>query len=195
MPGTHQHNNLATAVAAVVCLLPEALKEPALLAQGITGVKLPGRLHSSPNCPRVWLDVGHNAHAASAVASALQQLQLRPRYCVLGMLKDKDALAVVKELDQQVDAWCCAGLEGDRGRSGSDLAKIVLKQCDESRVKVFPNVVAALEYALDATGPGKKPGPDREGSSDDSILVFGSFVTVGQALAFLYARNSPARKT
>ena len=195
MPGPHQHNNLATAVAAVVCLLPEALKEPALLAQGISSVKLPGRLHSALHCPRVWLDVGHNAHAASAVASALQHLQLKPRYCVLGMLKDKDALAVVKELDPQVDTWCCAGLEGDRGRSGSNLAEIVRKQCDESRVKVFPSVIAALEYALNATGPGKKTGPDHEGSSDDSILVFGSFVTVGQALAGLSARNSPARKT
>lgn len=173
MVGMHQVNNMATAVAAVSALLPGAMDEPVLLAQGLKSVRLAGRLQPAVECRRVWLDVGHNPHAAHAVAAALQELQLRPVFCVLGMLRDKDALAVAAVLDEYVQNWCCAGIGGDRGRSGSDLAREVTKVSGHQRTRDFPDVASALRRALEESAP------------DESILVFGSFVTVAQAAAFL----------
>ena len=173
MTGMHQADNVATALAALATLMPEALDAPDLLRRGLKAVRLPGRLQQCDRCPRVWLDVGHNPHAAEAVASALLALNLRPRFCVLAMLRDKDAAGVAKILDECVQDWFCAGLEGERGRTGLELEQEIVKVIGPSRVKVFAKVSHALESALEQSGP------------DDSILVFGSFVTTAQAAAFL----------
>jgi len=173
MQGEHQVNNMATAVAAVVAVYPACLEQQPLLAQGLRSVRLPGRLQQHQSCKRVWLDVGHNPHAARAVADALRGLGIRPGVCVLGMLRDKDATAVAEILDSCVQAWYCAGLEGERGRSGAALAREVASVSSRIRVKKFRDVPTALRAALEDTQDG------------ESILVFGSFVSVGQAAAFL----------
>lgn len=173
MVGVHQVNNMATAVAAVATLLPGSLDEPELMAHGLKSVRIAGRLQPSIECPRVWLDVGHNEHAARAVAVALRDLHLRPVFCVLGMLRDKDAAAVAAALDEYVQNWCCAGIGGERGRSGSELAREVIKVSGQQRTRDFADVRSALQRALEDSAP------------HESILVFGSFVTVAQASAFL----------
>jgi dihydrofolate synthase/folylpolyglutamate synthase len=173
MPGSHQINNLATALAAVFVLLPRALETPERLGEGLSAVRVPGRLQPWGACPRVWLDVGHNPHAAKAVALALRELNLNPRFCVLGMLRDKDAVAVATALDERVQEWLCAGLGGERGRSGAELASEIARISGRGRVQVFESVAQALSSALAESGP------------EDPILVFGSFVTAGQAAAFL----------
>ena len=173
MQGVHQVNNMATAVAAVVAVHPASLERPSLLAQGLGSVQLPGRLQQHASCKRVWLDVGHNPHAAQAVAEALNNLGIRPGICVLGMLRDKDATAVAEILDGCVQAWYCAGLEGERGRTGAALAREVAAVSCRPLVKEFKDVATALGAALADTTEG------------ESILVFGSFVSAGQAAVFL----------
>ena len=173
MAGLHQVNNMATAVAAMAAIIPGALDQPGLLAQGLKMVRMAGRLEPSVHCARVWLDVGHNSHAARAVAAALQDLQLGPVVCVLGMLRDKDAQAVAAVLDGCVRRWYCAGLGGSRGRSGVDLAREVIQVSGVQRTRDFPDVDLALTAALEDTARG------------GNILVFGSFVTIAQAEAFL----------
>ena len=173
MAGMHQVNNMATAVAAVAAVVPGALDSPEKLYQGLKSVTVTGRLHPSADCPRVWLDVGHNPHAAQAVAAALRELRLRPVSCVLGMLRDKDAPAVAAALNPCVQKWYCAGIGGDRGRSGADLAREVMQASRPGRTRNFPDVASALHAALEDSAP------------DENILVFGSFVTVAEAMAFL----------
>lgn len=173
MPGPHQVNNMATALAAVSTLLPDALDTPDLLRQGLSAVCVPGRLQHWDAGASVWVDVGHNPHAAVAVAETFRSLNLRVRCCVLGMLRDKDAAAVAAALEGLVQEWHCAGLGGERGRSGADLAAEISRVVDGDRVRAFEDVAAALSAALAAAGP------------DDSILVFGSFLTAGQAAVFL----------
>jgi dihydrofolate synthase/folylpolyglutamate synthase len=177
MAGRHQVDNMATALAAVSTLIPDALEEPAALVRGLESARLAGRLQASADCSRVWLDVGHNPHAATAVAAALQDLQLRPVDCVLGMLRDKDAHAVAAVLDESVRNWYCAGIGGDRGRSGADLAREVGKVGGADRIREFTDVATALRSALENSTAGA------------NILVFGSFITVAQAAAFLAGRR------
>jgi dihydrofolate synthase/folylpolyglutamate synthase len=180
MPGAHQSANLATAIAAVAALAPEALRRPDALAAAIGTVRVPGRLQAVRDHPLVLLDVGHNPLAAQAVASALRELGIRPAICVLGMLRDKDAGAVVAALDASVDLWYCAGLAGERGRSAEDLAREVAAVSGAGRVRAFPEVGSGLRAALQAV------------SADQSILVFGSFRTAAQAAACLAGEPDPA---
>src|SRR5690606_38260190 len=88
--GPHQFQNAALAVAAARhCRLPVA---EAQIAEGLRSVVWPARLTPLQGKLRrflseaheLWLDGGHNAHGAAALAAALDEMQLaRPRPLVL----------------------------------------------------------------------------------------------------------------
>ena len=100
LAGAHQIDNAALAVAAAVELdLPEAA-----IAEGLKRVRWPARLQRISAGPygaaakaaeaELWLDGGHNPHAARALAAFLAERQARaprPLALICGMLKNKDA--------------------------------------------------------------------------------------------------------
>ena len=170
LTGPHQWRNLATAVAAVAVTLPEAMQHQDKLASGISSVRLAGRLQPHPDACNVLVDVGHNPLAAEAVAQMLQADEQSRVLCVLAMLRDKDAASVVDILGNHVERWYCAGLAGERGRSGAELAQLVAACSANPSVAEFENVEAALQSAY------------QNAAEQQKILVFGSFLTAGQAL-------------
>jgi dihydrofolate synthase/folylpolyglutamate synthase len=170
LAGPHQPRNLATAVAALIAMLPAAALRPDELAAGINGVRLSGRLQAHPDDPRVLVDVGHNPLAAEVVAQMLQASGQKAAICVLAMLRDKDAATVVRILDERVTQWFCAGLEGERGRSGSELAQLAAANITNHAIREFEHVAEALQAAC------------RDALERQPILVFGSFLTAAQAL-------------
>lgn len=100
LAGAHQIDNAALAVAAAVELdLPEAA-----IAEGLKRVRWPARLQRISAGPygaaakaaeaELWLDGGHNPHAARALAAFLAERQARaprPLALICGMLSNKDA--------------------------------------------------------------------------------------------------------
>lgn len=100
LAGAHQIDNAALAVAAAVELdLPEAA-----IAEGLKRVRWPARLQRISAGPygaaakaaeaELWLDGGHNPHAARALAAFLAERQgraPRPLALICGMLNNKDA--------------------------------------------------------------------------------------------------------
>jgi dihydrofolate synthase/folylpolyglutamate synthase len=98
--GPHQIDNAGLAVAAALELdLPEAA-----IAEGLRTVRWPARMQRLTEGPygeaaraadaELWLDGGHNPHAARALALALAQRQARaprPTALIVGMLGNKDA--------------------------------------------------------------------------------------------------------
>lgn len=100
LAGAHQIDNAALAVAAAVELdLPEAA-----IAEGLKAVRWPARLQRISAGPygeaaraaeaELWLDGGHNPHAAKALAAFLAERQARaprPLALICGMLSNKDA--------------------------------------------------------------------------------------------------------
>jgi dihydrofolate synthase/folylpolyglutamate synthase len=95
---------------------------------------------------------------------------------VFGILSDKDAVGVVAELRDCVDAWWCVPTDGERGRSGAALAETVAGQTAVPVAvadSIFAGCAAALAYA----------------SSADRIIVFGSFHVAGPALDWLEAHD------
>lgn len=174
LKGPHQLGNMATALAAFLELVPHAAADPGLIEQGLRSVSLAGRFQRINRSPAVWVDVGHNPMAAQALAVSLGEAMVSGEIpecrCVLAMLADKDATAVVEALKPLVDGWYCAGLGSDRGQSGAELAVRVQQAGEDLDIRVFETVSEALDAAVSDSG------------QDEAVLVFGSFLTATEAL-------------
>ena len=179
MIGQHQVNNLAMGLAALLELVPDASNSVHQLVRGLASVSLAGRLQQVSDHPRVYVDVGHNALAAEAILAALSELAGQDAdlncHCVIGMLADKDAAAVAQIFEPVVRSWYCAGLGGERGQTGAELATRIMAGAVNAKVISFADVDMALDAALDAVGA--------ECPSSAWVLVFGSFLTASQAIS------------
>ena len=151
--------------------------------QAMASVKLKGRMQWLTRHGRDWcLDVGHNPHAASYLASRLAAHDLRcardpatqPRRALLAMLGDKDAAGVIQALAPVVDGFVVATLDGERSRQASELAAVV-RHCGGEVLAECETVTAAAEWLVRETSAGE-------------VLVCGSFFTVGEALMWLDAQ-------
>lgn len=102
LPGAHQIENAGVAIAALRRGRRHWAKE-SCIEQGLRRVEWPARLQRlthgplialAPEGAEVWLDGGHNPHAAHAIAQAMADFEERsekPLYLICGMLKTKDA--------------------------------------------------------------------------------------------------------
>ena len=121
LAGPHQIDNAGLAVAAALELdLPEAA-----IAEGLRTVRWPARMQRLTEGPyaeaaraadaELWLDGGHNPHAARALALTLARRQAsapRPTALIVGMLGNKDAggfFEALKESGATVFAVCFDG--------------------------------------------------------------------------------------
>jgi dihydrofolate synthase/folylpolyglutamate synthase len=168
-----QLRNASAALCALDALrLPIAMQE---IRRGLAEVTLPARFQVLPGRPQVILDVAHNPQAARALAENLATSGFAPEtYAVCGMLRDKDIAGVLRELAPRITRWHLATLSGPRAARAEDLAA----HLEKSSVRKFASPSAALEAALEAAG------------ENDKIVVFGSFLTVGEAIQWLKLRTS-----
>ncbi|RZA32839.1 MAG: bifunctional tetrahydrofolate synthase/dihydrofolate synthase [Lysobacteraceae bacterium] len=169
-----QRANAATAIAALRAL--DAEWPDAALVEGVASASLPGRLQAfeRDGIP-VIVDVGHNPQAARQLATWLRAGPVPGRtLAVFAALADKDIEGVAAAMQEQVQAWFLAGLEGVAGR-GQAVAAFAdrLHAMAAGSGSRHADVRAALQAAL------------HEARAGDRILVFGSFHTVAEALAEL----------
>ena len=93
--GVHQWQNAALAVAVMEVLSERAdvVRPPdAGTVAALSGVHLPARFHQvrHPDMARqIWVDGGHNVHAATAAAAALAALPSLPLTLVVGILDNR----------------------------------------------------------------------------------------------------------
>lgn len=175
MRGPHQLDNAATALAGLAAVADRLPVDQRAVRQGLLQTQVPGRMEVIPGDPLWLLDVGHNPHAARALASTLADQFVPGRtYAVLAMLGDKDAAGVVAALQGRVEQWLLAGLEGPRAMSAAQLRG---RLPVELTAEEWPDVPAALARAAELAGAG------------DRVLVIGSFLTVGQARDWLATRD------
>jgi dihydrofolate synthase/folylpolyglutamate synthase len=129
LPGAHQIENAGVAVAALRHAHRTWSNESAI-EQGLRRVEWPARLQRlthgplvalAPDGAEVWLDGGHNPHAAHAIAQAMADFEERsekPLYLICGMLKTKDALgffAPFRGLARHVTTVTIPGESATRG--------------------------------------------------------------------------------
>lgn len=181
LPGAHQLDNAAGAIAALRWLqLPEPIAQSAI-AQGLTHLQLPGRLQTLP-LPlggELLLDVAHNREGCAVVRNYLQAQPLAGQIrAVFSALAEKPLAAMIDQLAPMVTQWFYAGLpQQPRGLSDAQLRALLADSPAGS-------YHATLDTALDAAAAQTQAG--------DRVLVFGSFFTVGAALEWYahYTANS-----
>jgi len=105
--GRHQFENAGLAIATLRAISALELA-PAAFEAGIAKAEWPARMQRltagrlaplAPAGSELWLDGGHNADGARAIANALADLEervSRPLVLIIGMLKNKDALGFLK---------------------------------------------------------------------------------------------------
>jgi dihydrofolate synthase/folylpolyglutamate synthase len=169
--------SVAAAVVAVRQLEPDL--SVTVIEKVLSGLGLPGRFERLGCSPDIFLDVGHNPHAAGWLAGQLSNLKLPGRriHAVYGALGDKDVEGVGRAMIDVVDAWYLASLKVPRGLSGQDL-QARLASAEITNAPASGSVGEALNSALAATAP------------TDLVIVFGSFYTVAEARQILLADKS-----
>lgn len=196
--GANQLLNASAALAALVALQDKIPVSQGGVRQGLAMVSLPGRFQVLPGQPAVVLDVAHNPQAAGVLATNLDQMGFFPRtFAVVGILSDKDAVAMIQRLAGRIDVWCLAGLEdpslGRRARSAEALQSVVqqvISSLSPSELPLETPQVLAFSSPEEAFVHAKG-----QAQASDRIVVFGSFMTIAavwpQAQSVGQAPHSP----
>jgi len=189
LAGAIQYRNAATALAALEALLQgaplghgvaraRAALAPlsaARVAAALREVHLPGRFEIVPGAIEWILDIAHNEPAARVLAAQLRERALPGpggrTWAVIGVLQDKDAAAIGRELAAVIDHWIVCALGGPRGQSAAALAARL--GCAPDRCELAASVPAGCELARAQSKPG------------DRVVVCGSLHTVGPAREWL----------
>ncbi|MDP0099201.1 bifunctional tetrahydrofolate synthase/dihydrofolate synthase [Glaesserella parasuis] len=176
--------NCATALA-VLTQLPFELSDE-ILVQAVAEAQMTARFQLlgeqdfatfSQNRPlaQVIIDVGHNLHAARYLADRLAEW-IQPNrkiYAVFSALVDKDLSGIVEPLEELIDEWHCAGLQGYRGQSGAEVKNKLLTALPNAKAVAYENVIEASQVLFETA------------SEQDIILVFGSFHTVADFVMWI----------
>jgi dihydrofolate synthase/folylpolyglutamate synthase len=119
-----------------------------------------------------WIfDVAHNVPAASGLAANLRALPRVRTIAVCGILGDKDIQGITAVLGAEIDAWILVALEGPRAVAPAELVRRLPRGANV--LSHSSDVDAGCRVAREAARPGER------------VLVFGSFLTVGPALAIV----------
>ena len=176
--GATQLRNAAAAMCALDTLRSRVPLGVQDMRRGLAEVTLPGRFQVLPGRPQVILDVAHNPQAAAVLADNLAASGFAAEtIAVCGMLRDKDMAGVLRAIAPRVTRWHLASLAGPRAASAHELASHLGKDdaaCFGSPGEAF---AAALKRAHE----------------NDKIVVFGSFLTVGEVMGWL-KNNKTSRR-
>ncbi|WP_101759535.1 bifunctional tetrahydrofolate synthase/dihydrofolate synthase [Oceanicoccus sp. KOV_DT_Chl] len=121
----------------------------------------------------VIMDVAHNPAAATHLAHQLLVNVCQGRtFALFAVMADKDIPGIICAIEPQIDSWYLADLpHTSRAMSASLLANEVVKH-SSSQVSVCHNIQQALQQVLSLM------------TGQDRLVVFGSFFTVADVLAF-----------
>jgi len=172
LAGPVQVGNAATVLAALRELQARLPLGRDAMERGLGAVRLPGRFQRIAAAGQFeWvLDVAHNPAAAATLAENLARHPVRGRtIAVCGMLDDKDVGGVLGLLRDRMDCWLAASTDGARGMS--DVALVARAAAAGIRMAAAGTVPEAMRQAAAMARAG------------DRVVVFGSFHTVGPALA------------
>lgn len=165
LPGAHQRQNLALALAAARALAP---LDEAAVERGLAAVRWPGRLQtlSRPGFRTLLLDGAHNPHGARALAEYLDSTGLAGRVDLLfGGMADKDLPAVFAPLAARARRIVLVAPVSPRAETPETLRVRV----GRPELETAPSVAEGL-LRLDEAG------------GDGPLLVAGSLYLVGEVL-------------
>jgi dihydrofolate synthase/folylpolyglutamate synthase len=173
MPGSHQGDNAALAVA-MLRHQGEVTVSPDAMAQGIRTAHWPARMQKLAHGPLTdlvpgatfLLDGGHNPDAALAMAKFLASSAAKPVHAIVGMLSAKDARTTLRTIAPHLASLTAIPIAGSEHHPVNDLAVMAL----EAGVAEV-GTATSLEQAI-----------TRIGQTAGTILITGSLYLAGQVL-------------
>ncbi len=181
--GSAQLKNASNALMVLELLKQSCPVTQAEIKRGLQNVQLPGRFQIVSTEPLIILDVAHNVQATEVLRDSLRQLSKKAAklHVIVGMLKDKEVLKVLSVLAPMVDSWRVIDLNTSRAMPAEEIA-MLLKNNDElaQSVKTKVNCFHTFEQAYHDYNLNQ-----RMFNSMDTLLVFGSFYTVTDAMNIL----------
>jgi dihydrofolate synthase/folylpolyglutamate synthase len=181
--GAHQAQNAAVALAAVEAFLGAGATRQLdldVVRTGFAAATSPGRLERVRSAPTILLDAAHNPHGLNATVEALrEEFSFTRLVVVLGVLADKDVVAMLDILEPVADAIVCTRNSSPRAMPADELGRLAIEAFGEDRVSVVPAMPDAIEKAVELAEA------DLEILSGAGVLITGSVVTVGDARRLL----------
>ncbi len=181
--GAHQVDNAGVAVAAALALGDPRIGEAALAA-GVSGARWPARMQRLTKGPLgrmaeargadLWLDGGHNPHAARAlaeVAAALRARDGRPVTVIIGLLQRKDAAGVFDAFRGLGARLIATGFSAELAAPPESL----VAAAPGLPVETAADPLAAVRLALHGSGAEDGPPPH--------VILCGSLYMAGEVLA------------
>lgn len=171
--------NAAAALAALHLLTARLPLDRKAIEQGLRTVQLAGRFQVIPaataRCEWIF-DVAHNPLSATVLAAHLaahaQRCGRKRTVAIFGVLADKDLHGMVAALRAEVDSWIAVSLPGPRALPAATIAER-LRGAGVKVIGAANDVPIACEMAA------------RHVALSERVLVCGSFLAVGPALAWL----------
>lgn len=174
--GSHQAQNAALAVLAVESFLGGALQRinVDVVSEALATVSSPGRLQLIGKTPTVLVDAAHNPHGARSLASAVDEFfTFDEMVFVIGTLADKDSRGIIEALAPVAGRFIVVPVESERSSNPEELVRLIAEITPETPVEVASDATSALERAREFAATASK----------GAVIVTGSIVLVGQALA------------
>ena len=180
MPGSHQGDNAALAVA-MLRHQGEVTVSPTSMAEGIRSAVWPARLQVLGDGPLTLLlpdrtfllDGGHNPDAALAMAQYLATRAPKPVDAIVGMLSAKDARTTLGIIAPHLDTLTAIPIEGSEYHPLADLAAMA-----EAAGTPKVHTADSIEDAIRWIGGLQQGGERREGT----VLIAGSLYLAGNVL-------------
>ena len=174
--GEHQVGNAAVAAALLDAARETGLTIPdGSVTRGFETVDWPARLEllSLPDGARVLLDAAHNPEGARALRDYLARWHPERPALVVGIMRDKDAEAILRELLPVTSSVVAAAADTPRALPASELASRV-KAVDAAKLVVAcTDVATAVDTAL---------------AANRTVVVAGSIFLAGAVREHLLSR-------
>lgn len=173
LAGSFQRTNAAAAAVAAehMSRLGWLDLDPASVAEGLAGARLPGRFETVSREPLIVIDGAHNPGGARALAAALREHSVPPLVGLCGLSSDKDAAEILAPLVDQLAGLRITRVSGDRAMATAPIAAAARGLRSDLRVSEHPTVG-------DAIAAVRRSGED--------LLVFGSLHLAGAARSLLF---------
>ncbi|MGC5615876.1 bifunctional folylpolyglutamate synthase/dihydrofolate synthase [Georgenia sp. Z1491] len=175
--GAHQARNALLALAAVEQFFGGAALAGDVVEQAFAGVTSPGRLEVVRASPLVIVDAAHNPAGIEALREGLAEaFDLEHVVGVVGVMYDKEAEAMLGELEPLLEEVVITDAGTDRAMPAEELAEIAREVFGEERVHLVPRLDEAIDRAATLAEADQSELVTRT-----AVLVVGSVVLAGRA--------------
>jgi dihydrofolate synthase/folylpolyglutamate synthase len=175
MPGAHQADNAALAVAMLRHQSAISVPEAALSA-AMEWTRWPARMQllaagpltkSLPDGSHVWLDGGHNPDAGAAIAKTLENGA--PVSVIIGMLQNKDALGFLTPFAHKIETLTAVPIPGHEHHMPSELCDLARSKLHVTDAQTAGDIITALARLAGQQAPA-------------NVLICGSLYLAGEVL-------------